>query len=189
MASSITPAPPGVVVRDASADDAPALAALFWRVRAENAATIPPVAHPRDTVLPFLGSVLATSRVWVATADGEPVGFAAVGPQGDLDHLYVAGTHTGAGLGSHLLGLARQHRPDGLALWVFASNTGAVRFYERHGFVVVGGTDGDNEEGAPDLRMADLSADLGRRSAAPSAAPTGARSPSARRGCGPAGRR
>ena len=29
----------------------------------------------------------------------------------------------------------------------------ARRFYERHGFVVVGGTDGDNEEGAPDLRL------------------------------------
>ena len=57
------------------------------------------------------------------------------------------------GLGSRLVELARQRRPDGLALWVFASNTGAVRFYERHGFAVVGGTDGDNEEGAPDLRM------------------------------------
>ena len=43
-------------------------------------------------------------------------------------------------------------------------NTGAVRIYERHGFVVVGGT--DNEEGAPDLRMEwrppSLSADFGR---------------------------
>ena len=29
----------------------------------------------------------------------------------------------------------------------------AVSFYRRHGFEVVGRTDGDNEEGAPDLRM------------------------------------
>lgn len=28
---------------------------------------------------------------------------------------------------------------------------GARRFYERHGFVVVDATEGDNEEGAPDV--------------------------------------
>ena len=40
-----------------------------------------------------------------------------------------------------------------MQLWAFQSNTGALRFYERHGFVAVEETDGDNEEGAPDLRM------------------------------------
>ena len=83
--------------------------------------------------------------------DDEPVAFCAVGPDGDLDHLYVSSAHTGAGLGGRLLTLAQERHPEGLALWVFASNTGAVRFYERQGFVVVGGTDGDNEEGAPDV--------------------------------------
>jgi GNAT superfamily N-acetyltransferase len=141
------------VTRPGRPDDAPALADLFWRVRAENAATIPMVVHPREGVLPFLQGVLADSQVWVATVDATPVGFAAVGSDGDLDHLYVARPHTGSGLGGRLLALAQQAHPEGLALWVFASNTGAVRFYERHGFVVVGGTDGDNEEGAPDLRM------------------------------------
>ena len=153
MAAFFTPWLAGVTVRAAVPDDAEALAELFWRVRRENAATIPMVVHPRETVLPFVASVLETSEVWVATVDEEVVGFAAVGPDGDLDHLYVARPHTGAGLGVLLLARARQRHPEGLALWVFASNTGAVRFYERHGFVVVGGTDGDNEEGAPDLRM------------------------------------
>ena len=37
-------------------------------------------------------------------------------------------------------------------LWTFQSNHGARRFYERHGFVAVQHTDGDNEEGAPDVR-------------------------------------
>jgi hypothetical protein len=82
VASFITPAPLDVEIRAGAADDADALADLFWQVRAENAATIPMVVHPRETVAPFLASVL-----------------------------------------------------------------------ERHGFVVVGGTEGDNEEGAPDLRM------------------------------------
>lgn len=157
MASSITPgsptAAPSPVLRPGRPDDAPALADLFWQVRADNVATIPPVVDPRETVLPFLRGVHGGSEVWVATVADEPVAFCAVGPDGDLDHLYVSSAHAGTGLGSRLLGLAQERHPEGLALWVFASNTGAVRFYERHGFVVVGGTDGDNEEGAPDLRM------------------------------------
>ncbi|HET7821562.1 MAG TPA: GNAT family N-acetyltransferase [Ornithinibacter sp.] len=166
MASFITPAPVDVEIRAGTADDADALADLFWRVRAENAATIPMVVHPRETVAPFLASVLQTAEVWVATVGGDPVGFAAVGPDGDLDHLYVARPHTGTGVGARLLAAARDRHPEGLSLWVFTSNTGAVRFYERHGFVVVGGTDGDNEEGAPDLRLEwrppSVSADSGR---------------------------
>ena len=51
-----------------------------------------------------------------------------------------------------LLAVAKRERPDGLRLWTFASNTGAQRFYERHGFVAVRRTDGrDNEERAPDV--------------------------------------
>ena len=46
-------------------------------------------------------------------------------------------------------------RPHGLRLWTFASNTGAQRFYARHGFVEVRRTDGrDNEERAPDVLYA-----------------------------------
>ena len=48
--------------------------------------------------------------------------------------------------------MAKRERPQGLQLWAFQSNTGARRFYERHGFVEVRRTDGrDNEEGAPDV--------------------------------------
>jgi ribosomal protein S18 acetylase RimI-like enzyme len=152
--TSTTPSgPTDVGIRPGRPDDAAALADLFWRVREENAATIPRIVHPRETVRPFLASVLEADDVWVATVGEHPVGFLAVAPDGDLDHLYVARAHTGAGLGTRLVRLAQHRHPEGLSLWVFASNTGAVRFYERHGFVVVGGTDGDNEEGAPDLRM------------------------------------
>ena len=49
--------------------------------------------------------------------------------------------------------LAKDQQPEGLQLWTFASNVGAQRFYERHGFEAVERTDGsDNEEGAPDIR-------------------------------------
>jgi len=48
--------------------------------------------------------------------------------------------------------VAKRERPQGLQLWTFASNAGAQRFYDRHGFVETRRTDGrDNEEGLPDI--------------------------------------
>jgi GNAT superfamily N-acetyltransferase len=69
-----------------------------------------------------------------------------------LDQLYVEPTMTGRGIGSQLVELAKRRRPESLQLWTFASNIGAQRFYERHGFVAAHRTAGrDNEEGAPDI--------------------------------------
>lgn len=68
------------------------------------------------------------------------------------DQLYVEPTMTGRGIGAGFLKLAKGERPEGLRLWTFASNTGAQRFYERHGFLATRRTDGrENEEGAPDI--------------------------------------
>lgn len=140
-------------LRRARAQDAPALADLFWASRQANAPAIPLPVHPRSSVEPFLRHLVAEREVWVAVDDGdEPAALLVLGDD-ELEHLYVAVGRTGAGLGSRLVGLARERRPEGLALHVFETNTGAVRFYRRHGFEVVGGSDGDNEEGAPDLRM------------------------------------
>jgi GNAT superfamily N-acetyltransferase len=73
---------------------------------------------------------------------------------GWIDQLYVEPTCTGMGLGSHLIELAKWRRPAGLQLWTFVTNTGAQRFYRRHGFAVAETTDGSrNEEKAPDIRF------------------------------------
>jgi chorismate mutase len=72
-----------------------------------------------------------------------------------LDHLFVHPEHLDAGIGSVLIELVKSLRPDGFSLWVFESNTGARRFYARHGLVELERTDGSgNEEKAPDVRMA-----------------------------------
>jgi GNAT superfamily N-acetyltransferase len=69
-----------------------------------------------------------------------------------LEQLYVEPGMTGRGIGGRLVDIAKRQRPDGLRLWTFVSNVGAQRFYERHGFVDVQRTDGqDNEERAPDI--------------------------------------
>ena len=141
-------------IRRAVPDDAVELAELFWRVREQSVPAIPMIAHPRETVLPFVREVLLPDfEVWVAVAERRLVGFLALMAPDHLGHLYLERAHTGHGLGSRLVELAKERFPGGLRLWAFESNEAAVRFYERHGFVAVDRTDGDNEERAPDVLM------------------------------------
>lgn len=101
------------------------------------------VAHP--------GHQLVYREVWVALADDSVIAVLVL--DGDsVDQLYVDPGWTGQGVGSGLIHLAKERRSTGLDLWTFQANDGARRFYERHGFVAVDTTDGDNEEGAPDIR-------------------------------------
>ena len=141
-------------IRRAVPDDAVELAELFWRVREQSVPAIPMIAHPRETVLPFVREVLlADFEVHVAVLDGRMIGFLALMAPDQLGHLYLDHSHTGQGLGSRLVDLAKERFPDGLRLWAFQDNHDALRFYRRHGFVAVEWTDGDNEEHAPDVLM------------------------------------
>lgn len=154
QATPATDGIPSVAIRPATPDDAPAVAELFWQVRTESAPRIPMIVHPRESVLAFVEHVLiADGEVWVADDDGRVVGFLALAEPDELGHLYIASDHTGRGLGARFVEVARERFPDGVQLWAFQSNTGALRFYERHGFVPVEWTEGDNEEGAPDVRL------------------------------------
>jgi GNAT superfamily N-acetyltransferase len=146
--------PTRACLRRATPADAGELAELFWQVRSESVPHIPMIVHPRQSVLPFVQNVLlAQFEVWVAECAGRLVGFLAVVEPDVVGHLYVRSEHTGRGLGTRLLEVAKGRFPEGLQLWAFQSNLDALRFYEQHGFVPVEHTDGDNEEGAPDVRM------------------------------------
>ena len=68
-----------------------------------------------------------------------------------VDQLYVAPGEQGRGLGSRLLHRAKEEAPAGLSLWTFERNGRARKFYERHGFVEVRRTRGENEEREPDI--------------------------------------
>ena len=141
-------------IRRAVPDDVVELAELFWRVREQSVPAIPMIAHPRETVLPFVRDVLLRDfEVHVAVLDGRMIGFLALMAPDQLGHLYLDRHHTGRGLGSRLVEVAKERFPDGLRLWAFQDNHDALRFYRRHGFVEVEWTDGDNEEGAPDVLM------------------------------------
>jgi GNAT superfamily N-acetyltransferase len=114
-----------------------------------------PLAHTDDEVRAWVADhLLPTTETWVAEVDGVVVAFCSLGA-GWIEQLYVAPGHTGHGIGSRLVELAKKRQPGGLQLWTFQINTGARRFYERHGFRVVEMTDGSaNEERQPDVRYA-----------------------------------
>lgn len=143
---------PAGEIRNARSGEALDLAELWMRSRAAAAPAIPPPIHgPEEIRGWFVDVVLPTREVWVADVDGTAVGVLVL--HGDwVDQLYVDVGSTGRGIGGQLITHAKRQRPEKLQLWVFQSNAGARRFYERHGFVAMERTDGDNEERAPDVR-------------------------------------
>ncbi|MEU4219528.1 GNAT family N-acetyltransferase [Actinoplanes sp. NPDC026623] len=140
-------------IRRAGDGDARAVAELL--IRARRAATaIPTAVHSDPEVHQWVATVvLAEREVWLLEDGGAPLAVLVL-DGGWVDQLYVAPGRTGGGLGSRLIEHAKSRRPDGLQLWTFATNTGAQRFYLRHGFTVAERTDGSgNEEKAPDVRF------------------------------------
>jgi GNAT superfamily N-acetyltransferase len=154
----VTPTDPAgdVTVRLATAEDASAIADLYTAARVHAVPQMPPALHTNAEDRAHVAGKLAEPDVsyWVAVARGEILGFAECTPTW-LDGLYVSPDHTGQGIGSLLLDVVDATHPDGYELWVFVTNLGARRLYERRGLVEVERTDGSaNEEKAPDIRMA-----------------------------------
>ena len=115
---------------------------------------MPPTAHTDAEVRLWLAGRLAHDEVWVAEADGAVVAYLRL-TKDWLDDLYVVPQRAREGIGSLLLDLAKQQRPDGFCLWVFEQNEPARAFYHQHGLLELEHTDGaGNEERAPDVRMA-----------------------------------
>jgi GNAT superfamily N-acetyltransferase len=137
-------------LRRAGVEDAQTITDIYLASR--DAAPMPPGIHPPDDVRDYTRSVLPDRNVWLAIVDDQPVGVLLL--QGDqLNWLFVRPEAQGTGVGTALLEQAKRECPTGLALWVFEMNTPAQQFYARHGFVEVRRTDGDNEEGEPDIRL------------------------------------
>lgn len=109
-----------------------------------------PRVHTHEEVESFYQDFVFVKReVWVV---GEPLaGFMALDGDADMVTALYVGT-PGRGLGKRLLDHAKQDRQS-LELWTFVANDGARRFYRREGFVEVRETDGDNEEGLPDVLL------------------------------------
>jgi len=110
---------------------------LMWRESFEQGVGIKdrnPLEKQREY---FELEVRPKARVQVVKRQGQLVAFLAAHAS-YLAQLYVRVDHLGQGLGSMLLGLAKEQSSGVLSLHALARNTQACRFYERHGFKVVG---------------------------------------------------
>ena len=140
---------PIISLRRAVANDAVETALLFSA--ALKSMSFFPKLHSDDEDHHFVASFIENSETWLATDGNQILGLASIRNEW-LDHLYVDPAFHNGGAGSTLLRKVKERRPGGFRLWAFQANTGARRFYERHGCRVVRFTDGSrNEEKLPDV--------------------------------------
>jgi putative acetyltransferase len=97
--------------------------------------------------------IIPVATIVVAEADDAMVGFVTVIPsERYLDQIVVAPESWSTGLAETLLEEARRLSPEGLTLHVNKDNNRALRFYEKHGFVIQGG-DVNPNSGRPVYKM------------------------------------
>ena len=140
-----------VTLREATAQDADAIAEVDFASRRESLPTVR-WAHSPDEARRWIGAVLLpTHEVWVAEESGVVLGYMALHDDW-VAQLFIRPGFWRRGIGSMLLRRAKELRPNGLRLWCFQVNARARAFYTAHQFVAVKFTDGrDNEEREPDV--------------------------------------
>jgi len=100
----------------------------------------------RDEILP-------AATVIVAESEGTLVGFVTVMPRTRyLDQIVVAPESWSSGIAETLVAEAKRLSPAGLTLHVNKDNARALRFYDKHGFVIQGG-DVNPNSGRPVYKM------------------------------------
>ena len=83
--------------------------------------------------------LVPVARIVLADIDGALGGFVTVDPKTTyLDQIVVAPEHWGSNVALALLDEAKRLSPKGLYLLVNKDNFRAIRFYEKHGFVIAG---------------------------------------------------
>jgi ribosomal protein S18 acetylase RimI-like enzyme len=141
-------------IRSARSEDAEAIADVHLKARRVALPWLPLLHSRQETISYFANHVLRDEEVLVAEVNSRVVGFMAL-KDDHIDHLYIAPSYQGRGIGDKFLSMAKQLRPSGLKLLTFQRNARARRFYEARGFIASGFDDGSrNEESEPDVLYA-----------------------------------
>ena len=143
------------MLRPARPEDADAVAAVLIESR-RTFLPFAPSAHTEGEVRGWVRDVLIPGGSVVVYEEGGTVlGVLSTSVDAEaswIDQLYVLPGHTSQGIGGRLLQLARDSLELPIRLYTFQQNSGARRFYERHGFRAIKLTDGQgNEEKCPDV--------------------------------------
>jgi GNAT superfamily N-acetyltransferase len=144
-----------LLLRDATSNDALAVADVLIQSRAEYLPFAPSAHLPGDVRAWVASQLLPAGSVTVAENQGELVGVLATSRLDGaswIDHMYVRPGWVDRGVGRQLLEHAHRLLPRPIRLYTFQANAGARRFYERHGYRAIEFTDGQaNEERFPDV--------------------------------------
>ena len=141
-----------MILRDADEANLPVVA----RILREWVAETPwmPKLHTAEEDLWFVTKLRHEGRMRVAALGPRAIdvmGFL-VRQGGEVLALYVASGARGRGIGRALLADTMAAEPEG-GLWTFQANAPARGFYAAMGLREVMMTDGENEEGLPDVRL------------------------------------
>ncbi|MGI8869750.1 MAG: GNAT family N-acetyltransferase, partial [Mycobacteriales bacterium] len=136
-------AKPLPLLREATDDDAQALAGLIALTWAAYPGTVLDVAGEEPWLLaPRTSYDAAGGRLWVATVSSSVVGCGGVRPRGsdaELKSLYVAAAHRRVGIASRLVDViertARSWGAARVGLWSDTRFVEAHAFYARRGYV------------------------------------------------------
>ena len=109
-----------------------------------------PLVHSVEEREDYGRWLLQNTVVTMVQSSGKNVGFLAV-EKNTVQALYIKKNFQGMGFGKAAIRFAQTQFKE-LWLWVFQSNTGAQKFYQRLGFQIVEMTDGeDNDYYLPDI--------------------------------------
>jgi GNAT superfamily N-acetyltransferase len=113
-----------LMIRRGGLLDASLVADLWLCARRFALGAVPAPVHSDDEVRSWFAShVVSELELWIAESkNGELLGMLVLDGEW-IDQLYVDPTHTGHGIGSRLLEVAKRERPSGLRLWTFVSNS------------------------------------------------------------------
>ena len=144
-----------VHLRAATEADAQAAATILIRTRSEFM-PYAPAAHSEVEIRDWVRTqLIPAGGVTVAVREHAPIGVMATAEVHGcswVNQMAVTPEYVGQGVGSKLLAHALDALVPPIRLYTFQANTGARRFYERHGFVAIELTDGQgNEERCPDV--------------------------------------
>ena len=143
------------MLRPACPEDAAAVADVLIESR-KAFSPFAPTTHEPEEVRGWVAQYLVPSGgVTVATSEGAVIAVLAISEDEAaswIDQLYVLPGFENLGLGTSLLRHAHAITRKPVRLYTFHQNSGARRFYERHGYRAIAMSDGqNNEEGCPDV--------------------------------------
>ncbi|QCJ41250.1 GNAT family N-acetyltransferase [Bacillus sp. S3] len=122
----------------------------MWRDSKEQAIGRKEI-HSFENHVYFLKHILAEQyQIDLAIIDGKVVGMAAYNDR-EISQLYIHIDYQGIGIGQLLLEKVKAQSSGRLTLYTFEINKKAQRFYEKHGFEIIG-RGHENEENLPDIQ-------------------------------------